>query len=64
MSDSLRAEIASLLKKVADQRKRIKELHDHLERLYARMSGARSQTVSESTLEMKAGPARKTSRKK
>ena len=63
MSQSLRAELASLLKRAAEQRKRIKDLQDDLERLYMRMGRVRAHTADGPTL--KAGPSqRKTTRKK
>jgi uncharacterized coiled-coil protein SlyX len=60
MSQSIRAELAALLKRVAEHRRRIKELQESLERLYARIGYVRAQGEYS---EMKAGP-RKTSRKK
>ncbi len=63
MSQRLRAELASLLKHAADQRKRLRELHDSLERLYTRIGRVRAQT--EATADPKSGPsAQKASRKK
>jgi hypothetical protein len=63
MSQRIRAELASLLKRAAEQRRRIKELHDSLDRLYARIGRVRARTEGD-TEDRARGTTRKASSRK